>query len=52
MLRLAARVLLSRWVLARVKAPDVERLLISVAVQAGRPEVADELRRRQIARPD
>ncbi len=46
-LRLVARVLLSRWVLARVKNPDVERLLISVAMEAGRPEIATELRRRQ-----
>lgn len=49
-LRLVARVLLSRWLLARVKNHDVESLLISVAMQAGRTEVADELIRRQTMR--
>jgi hypothetical protein len=49
-LRLVARVLLSRWLLARVKNPEVERLLISVAMEAGRPEIADELIRRQTLR--
>lgn len=50
MLRLVARILLSRWLLARVKNPEVERLLISVAMEAGRVEVADELIRRQTMR--
>jgi hypothetical protein len=40
-------VLLSRWVLKRVKNPAVQQLLISVAMEAGRPEVADELIRRR-----
>lgn len=48
--RLLARVLLSRWVLARVHHPDVERLLISFASEANRTEVADELIRRQALR--
>ncbi len=50
MTRLLARVLLSRWVLARVHHPDVERLLISFASEANRTEVADELIRRQALR--
>jgi hypothetical protein len=43
-------VLLSRWLLARVKNPEVERLLITVAMEAGRQDVADELIRRQSIR--
>jgi hypothetical protein len=49
-LRLVARILLSRWLLARVKNPEVERMLISMAMEAGRTEVADELIRRQTMR--
>jgi hypothetical protein len=49
--RLLAKVLLSRWVLKRVQHPDVERLLISFATEAGRTDIADELVRRQLTRP-
>ena len=48
--RLLATVLLSRWVLARVEHPDVERLLINFATEAGRVDVADGLIRRQTLR--
>ena len=48
--RLLASVLLSRWILARVQHPDVERLLINFALEAGRHDVADELSRRQTLR--
>jgi hypothetical protein len=48
--RLLATVLLSRWVLARVQHPDVERLLINFATEAGRFDVADDLARRQAMR--
>ena len=42
-LRLFANVVLTPWVLTRVKHADVERLLAGVAMQAGRPEVAKSL---------
>jgi hypothetical protein len=50
MMRILAKVLLSRWVLNRVKHADVERLLMTFATEAGRPDVADELVRRQAMR--
>ncbi len=50
-MRLFSSLLLSRWVLARVKNPEVERILISFALEAGRQDVADELIRRQAMRP-
>jgi hypothetical protein len=45
-LRLVARVLLSAWVLRRVRNPDVMSMLVQVAEQAGRPEIALDLRER------
>ena len=50
LLRLVAGALLSKWVLARVKNPEIERLLISVAMESGRTDAADELTRRQARR--
>jgi hypothetical protein len=47
LLRVVSRVMLSRWVRARVQNPEVERLLISIARETGRMDVADELMRRQ-----
>jgi len=49
-IRALAKILLSPWVLARVQHPDVERLLISFAVQTNRVDVVDELTRRQAMR--
>jgi hypothetical protein len=49
-IRALAKILLSPWVLARVQHPDVERLLISFAVQTNRIDVVDELTRRQAMR--
>ena len=48
--RCFASILLSRWVLKRVHHPEAERLLIALAMEGGRPEVADELVRRQAMR--
>jgi hypothetical protein len=45
--RLLSKILLSRWVLARVQHPDVERLLMGFATETGRQDVVDELIRRQ-----
>ena len=42
-LRLFAKIVLTPWVLNRVKHADVERLLAGVAVQTGRPEIAESL---------
>lgn len=44
-LRVFAKVLLSTWVLKRVSHPDVRKVLASLAAQAGRPELAETLRR-------
>lgn len=44
-LRIFAKVLLSQWVLKRVNHPDLRRVLASMAVQAGRPDVYEILRR-------
>lgn len=44
LLRLFAGVLLSKWVLNRVQHPDVRRALASLAVQAGRTDVLEDLR--------
>jgi hypothetical protein len=49
-IRLLAKVILSRWILNRVKHSDVERLLITFAAEAGKPDIADELTRRQALR--
>jgi len=49
-LRVAAKILLSQWVLARVQHHDAERLLISLALEVGRRNVADALLRRQALR--
>lgn len=46
-LKLFSKVLLSRWIVARVQHPQVEQLLISLALESGRPEVADQIVRRQ-----
>ncbi len=46
-LRMVAKVMLSHWVLRRVRHPDVERILASVAFQVGRPEIARELLHRR-----
>lgn len=48
--RLIAKLLLSRWVLNRVSNPSIESLLSTVATQLGRDDVADELARRQALR--
>lgn len=44
-MRIFAKVLLSQWVLKRVNHPDLRRVLASMAVQAGRPDVYEILRR-------
>jgi hypothetical protein len=49
-MRLFSALLLSRFVLKRVKQPEVERLLMSVALEAGRQDVVDELTRRDALR--
>ncbi|MBL8642879.1 MAG: hypothetical protein JNK21_03015 [Rhodospirillaceae bacterium] len=49
-LRLFSKILLSKFVLNRVKQPEVEKLLMSVALEVGRTDVVDELTRRQAAR--
>lgn len=43
LLRLFANILLTPWVLKRVRHADLERLLAGVAVQAGRREIAASL---------
>jgi len=43
LVRIFAKMVLAPWVLKRVHHADVERLLASVAIQAGRPEVAMNL---------
>jgi hypothetical protein len=43
LLKALARLILSPWVLNRIRHPEVERLLISVAIQAGQPEKARSL---------
>ena len=50
LIRVLAKILLSDWVLKRVQHPDAERLLMSFATEVGRPEVVDELVRRQSMR--
>ncbi len=49
-LRMVSRILLSPMVLSRVRQRDLERVLAAIAVEAGRPEVADSLLRRQAMR--
>jgi hypothetical protein len=49
-LRLFSRIILSNWILSRVRNPEVERLLMSVAFEAGRTDVVDELTRREALR--
>jgi hypothetical protein len=49
-MRFFSKLLLSRWVLKRVDNPEVERLLMSVALEANRKDVIDELTRRQALR--
>lgn len=44
-LRMFAKILLSDWVLKRVRHPDVRRVLASLAAQAGRPELSETLRK-------
>lgn len=44
-LRLFAKALLSKWVLKRVHHPDVRRALASLAMQAGKVDLAETLRR-------
>jgi hypothetical protein len=46
LLRLFSRLLLSRFVLNRVSQPEVQRLLMSVAIEVDRKDVVDELQRR------
>lgn len=46
LLRLAARLLLSPMVLNRIQHPDVERALISLAIQARKPQIAQSLENR------
>jgi hypothetical protein len=48
--RLLAKVLFAPWVLRRISNPVVEELLIPVAKQLGRHDVADELIRREALR--
>lgn len=50
LLRAFSRVLLSQWVIARVDNPQVEQLLMSLAMEAKRPEVADQILRRRALR--
>ncbi|HEX2648561.1 MAG TPA: hypothetical protein VHN19_01330 [Burkholderiales bacterium] len=52
LLRMVASVLLSPWVLNKVKSPDVERMLANMAIQADRPEVAKSLLNRIAMRTD
>ncbi|HEY1719898.1 MAG TPA: hypothetical protein VGG27_01540 [Magnetospirillaceae bacterium] len=47
LLRFFAYFLLSRWVINRVRHPDIERTLASMAMQVGRPEIADSIMKRQ-----
>ena len=49
-MRLFSALLLSRFVLKRVKQPAVEQLLMSVALEVGRQDVVDELTRRDALR--
>lgn len=46
LLRLFSRLLLSRFVLNRVSQPEVQRLLMSIAIEVDRKDVVDELQRR------
>jgi hypothetical protein len=50
LMRWFSRILLSRWVLARVSNPEVERLLMMVALETNRKDAADELTRREAMR--
>lgn len=50
LMRWFSRLLLSRWVLARVSNPEVERLLMLLALESNRKDVADELTRREALR--
>jgi len=50
MMRIFSGVLLSKFVLSRVKQPEVENLLMSVAIEANRQDVVDELSRRAATR--
>jgi len=52
LLRLAARLLLSPMVLNRIQHPDVERALISLAIQARKPQIAKSLENRIAMRKD
>ena len=49
-LRLVASVILTPWVIARVRHPDIEQVLVSMAVQVGRPEIATSIMNRQAMR--
>ena len=51
-LRIAARVMLAPWVLNRINNSDVEKLLASMALQAGKPEIARNLLNRIAMRKD
>jgi hypothetical protein len=50
LLRLFSRILLADWILSRVQNPQVEQLLITLAMESGRPEAADRIMRRQALR--
>jgi hypothetical protein len=50
LLRVFARILLSKWVVNRLRHPEAERLVISFAREAGRHDVADQIVRRQALR--
>jgi hypothetical protein len=52
LLRMFARVVLSPWVLNRVSHPEVERLLVSLAIQVGEPEKARSLANRMNMRAE
>jgi len=49
-LRSMSKIILSQWVLTRVRHHEVERLLMSLAMEVGRTDVVDLLLRRQIQR--
>ena len=48
-LRMFAKVLLSKWVLKRVNHSDIRRVLASLAAQAGRTDLSEILRRQDPA---